>query len=44
MPSKLNLRAEKYERIGPENPTAGITSSWERVTLLSDSVNKTTRA
>jgi len=28
-PSKLNWRAEKYERIGSENPTVGIASSWQ---------------
>lgn len=28
-PSKMKRRAEKYERIGSENPTVGITASWE---------------
>jgi hypothetical protein len=30
MPSKLNRRAEKYERMGSENPIVGIASSWYR--------------
>jgi hypothetical protein len=44
--SKKNRRVEKYERIGPENPTVGIASSWERVTfkLFRVGENKTVRA
>jgi hypothetical protein len=30
MPSKLNRRAEKYERMGSENPIVGIAWSWDR--------------
>jgi hypothetical protein len=29
-PSKLNWAAEKYERIGSENPMVGIALSWGR--------------
>lgn len=27
---KINLHAEKYERIGSLNPTVGIASSWRK--------------
>jgi hypothetical protein len=43
-PSKLNLRAEKYERIGLENPTVGIASSWECETSFRERVNNMGRA
>ena len=42
--SKLNLRAEKYERIGSENPTVGRASIWENVALVRDNVSETTSA
>ena len=38
--SKIYRIAEKYERIGSENPMVGMASSWESVTLLRDSVSK----
>jgi hypothetical protein len=38
--SKIYRIAEKYERIGSENPMVGMESSWESVTLLRDSVSK----
>jgi hypothetical protein len=45
VPSKINRKAEKYERIGSENPTVGIASSWKRVTFRdsADVISKTTR-
>ena len=38
--SKTNRIAERYERIGSENPTVGMASSWKCVTSFRDSVNK----
>jgi hypothetical protein len=38
--SEIYRIAEKYERIGSENPMVGMASSWESVTLLRDSVSK----
>jgi hypothetical protein len=43
-PSKRNRRVEKYERIGSENPTVGIASSWKRAALFRNGKNKTVRA
>jgi len=38
--SKRNRIAERYERIGSENPTVGMASSWKRITSFRNSVNK----
>jgi hypothetical protein len=40
-PSKINRIAEKYERIGSENPTVGIASSWQ---LFRDNINEKGKA
>jgi len=37
---ELNRRAERYERIGSENPTVGIASSWKGVTLFRFGIHK----
>jgi hypothetical protein len=42
-PSKKNLTAERYERVGSENPTVGMASSCKRVSLGIHSVNKKER-
>ena len=38
--SKTDRIAERYERIGSENPTVGMASSWKRVTSFRNSANK----
>ena len=38
--SKPKRIAERYERMGSENPTVGMASSWKRATSLRNSVNK----
>jgi hypothetical protein len=43
VPSKINRKAEKYERIGSENPTVGMAASWKHVTFR-DNVNEMARA
>ena len=44
MSSKINWTAERYERIGSENPIVGIASSLKRVRSFRDSVNKKGKA
>jgi len=39
-PSKRYWIAERYERIGSENPTVGIALSWKRESLIRYGVNK----
>ena len=39
MPSKVNWAAEKYERIGSENPAVGIALSWKVQHCLSMALN-----
>jgi hypothetical protein len=40
LPSKANWIAERYERMGSENPTVGIALSWKRGTLFRFGINK----
>jgi hypothetical protein len=43
MPSKKNRTAERYERVGLENPTVEMASSCKRVSLGIYGVNKKER-
>ena len=41
----MNRTAERYERIGSENPTVGIASSWEHITaFFRDGENEVVKA